>query len=104
MKYLAHNTTNTETHTFGAESDSDARHWVINHLDTSKQWTVISAQLMLCVVAGLTLNEKSHIQLHKLFTGKTHPPRREHESILEHESRIRLIVKSRAVTYLSEML
>lgn len=29
-----------EHYTFRAYSNEDARHWVINHLDTSKEWTV----------------------------------------------------------------
>jgi hypothetical protein len=32
--------TEPESHTFEAENASDARHWVINHCDCSREWTV----------------------------------------------------------------
>lgn len=37
--YKTTNTTDNETHYFTAKSDHEARHWVINHLDMSKEWT-----------------------------------------------------------------
>lgn len=34
-------TSNTGTHyEFNASNISDARHWVINHLDLSQEWTI----------------------------------------------------------------
>jgi hypothetical protein len=29
-----------EKHQFKASNISDARHWIINHLDTSQEWTI----------------------------------------------------------------
>jgi hypothetical protein len=31
---------NKEHYTFRALNISDARHWIINHLDTSQEWTL----------------------------------------------------------------
>ena len=50
-KYIAHSPETDETHVFRAETSTDARHWVIDHLNTSIKWTVISTEHLLSIVA-----------------------------------------------------
>ena len=38
MEYIAYNNCNNNTYDFKAKNDSEARHWIINHLDMSNQW------------------------------------------------------------------
>ena len=40
MRVLITNDTDTEDHITEVKDYTEARHWIINHLDTSKQWSV----------------------------------------------------------------
>ena len=41
-KYLITNNKDNERYNKEFENETEARHWIINHLDTSKQWTILN--------------------------------------------------------------
>ena len=55
------NEMDTETYTRAFHSETDARHWVINHLDLSKNWHINKT------VKPLTPDEIRILQLNSIF-------------------------------------
>ena len=51
-----------DTHTKEFESDTDARHWIINHLDLSENW--IFYRYAIFTRYGHTLNQLIHTGNH----------------------------------------